>query len=213
MTNRTSRGAHSAVASTPPVSIEFVLDETGSMSGCKPATIGGFNDFLKEQRGVPGICQMTLTKFEGGSLVTPYEDLPLGFVPEMNTNTFLPGGGTNLFDAIIARVNARREAIRNWSAEPKVLLVVMTDGGDNISKNTIQEARSVIDTVQTFGWTCVYLGANQNALVVGEAMGFREGNIKSFATAEMRQTMQQLSAATTVYRTAAMSGETQKNFF
>jgi hypothetical protein len=195
------------------VSIEFVLDETGSMNRCKNATIGGFNEYLSEQRDQSGLCQMTLTKFEGGNLVTPYEDLDLGFVPEMTTSTFLPAGGTNLFDAIIARVQARRAAIKDWTVEPNILLVVMTDGGDNISRNTVAEVRSLIDQVQLDGWTCVYLGADQNALAVGSAMGFRPGNIKSFASAEMQETMRGLSAATTVYRTAAATGTATKNFF
>lgn len=192
-------------ASSIPVSIEFVLDETGSMSRCKNATIGGFNDFLREQKSVPGACQMTLTKFEGGNLVVPYGDLDIGFTPNLNHASFLPGGGTNLFDAIIARVLARREALKAWSVEPKVLLVVMTDGADNISKSTVGEVASVIRQVSVEGWTCVFLGADQNALRVGEQMGFQPGNIKSFASAEMEQTMQTLSSATTVYRTSGAS--------
>ncbi len=211
MTKTTQKGAQ--ICAPASLSIEFVLDETGSMSRCRNATIGGFNDFLKEQKDVPGVCQMTLTKFEGGKLVTPFEDLDLGYVPTLTSATFVPGGGTNLFDAILARVKARRDAMANWVVKPNVLLVVMTDGDDNMSTNPVTEVRSLVEMVQGDGWTCVFLGADQQALVAGGQMGFQPGNIKSFASAEMRETMRGLSASTTVYRSALATGAQTKNFF
>lgn len=201
---------------TRPVSIEFVLDETGSMSRVKNPTIGGFNEYLTEQQSQPGACQMTLTKFEGGRLVTPYQDLDLPFVPKMTPQTFNPGGGTNLFDAIVARIEARKTLLASWTVQPSVLLVVMTDGQDNLSRYNVANVRPMIEQVQSEGWTCVYLGADQNALSIGSALGFLPGNIKSFASAEMEETMRGLSAATTVYRSAVTSGATSttcKNFF
>jgi hypothetical protein len=207
---------HGAQTCAPviPVSVEFLLDETGSMSRIKNATIGGFNDYLKEQQDQPGTCQMTLTKFEGGRLVTPYEDLDIGYVPKMTTSTFIPGGMTNLFDAIVERIRRRKEALKSWSVSPNVLLVVMTDGDDNCSKNNINEVRGLIEQVTADGWTCVYLGADQNALYIGQQMGFHPSNIKSFASAEMEETMRDLSNATTVYRTAASKGTAStQNFF
>lgn len=195
-----------------PLCIEFVLDETGSMSLCRAATVGGFNDFLAEQKQIEGECLFTLTKFEGGNLTTPYQDLDIGFVPEMNENMFVPGGITNLYDALGIRIQAVKAKISDWSVQPKVLIVVMTDGGDNAS--TTYNAKSIHEQVQALEesgqWTFVYLGANQNALSVGSKMGFDEGNIRSFETAEMRETMRDLSAATTVYRA---SGGSTKNFF
>ena len=32
----------------------FILDQTGSMESCKRDTIGGFNNFLKEQKSIVG---------------------------------------------------------------------------------------------------------------------------------------------------------------
>jgi hypothetical protein len=51
-------------------------------------------------------------------------------------------------------------------------------------------------------------------LVIGERLGFPEGNIKSFASAKMRETMQTLASATTAYRaTRASTTEATRKFF
>ena len=200
------------VLDSEPLCIEFLLDETGSMSSCRNATVGGFNDYLNEQKSVTGECLLTLTKFEGGNLVTPYQDLDIGLVPEMTDRMFVPKGGTNLFDAIGDRIMKMRERMSSWDNSPKVLFVVMTDGGDNASyrydSSSIKELVTELEATER--WTFVYLGANQNALQVGAKMGFSEGNIRSFETAQMRETMNDLSRATTVYRA---SGDATKNFF
>jgi hypothetical protein len=214
MTTKTRRGRRIDSPVYPqhsPTVIEFVLDETGSMTGVAAQAVAGFNDFLSEQREVPGLCQMSLTKFEGHNLRTPYEDLPLQYVPNMTGSMFRPAGMTNLRDAIVARVTSLTQRLVNWTVQPKVLLVAMTDGGDNISRNTEMTVRLMLAAGREKGWTSVYLGADQDALRIGQSLGFDEGNIKSFASANIRETMQDLSSATTVYRSAA--GSSTRNFF
>lgn len=187
--------------------IEFVLDETGSMSSCKGATVGGFNDYIDEQRAVPGQCKMSLTKFQGGDLHTPYENLDLGFVPPMTDRMFVPGGMTNLFDAIGDRITTLAKSLETWAEQPNVLFIVMTDGGDNASRS--HNAASIARLVGQYrerGWGFAYLGANQNAVTVGTQMGFLPTECRTFETAEMRETMRDLSTGTTVYRTAVASG-------
>jgi hypothetical protein len=185
-----------------PTIIEFILDETGSMGVCKDAVVAGFNDYIEEQRSVPGLCQITLTKFEGGKLVTPYQDLDIGLVPLMTDRMFNPGGMTNLYDAIGERIASVQERTRDWSVTPNVLIVVMTDGADNQSRDYSHKAiKSVLWSHQRLGWTCVYLGAQEGAMKIASGLGFKEGNIKCFKQAQMKETMRDLSAATTVYRT------------
>lgn len=170
----------------------------------------GLYPHSSEQKQITGSCHFTLTKFEGGNLVTPYEDLPLSYVPDMNGSTFIPAGSTNLFDAITSRISMRKQLLDDWTVIPQVLFVVMTDGADNISRNNIDHVATAVGKARLHGWTCVFLGPNQTALQTGRQMGFAEGNIKPFSTTEMVDTMQTLSAATTVYRTAS---QTTKNFF
>jgi hypothetical protein len=217
MTKTTTRGRRklpSIVQNTPQnfICMEFVLDETGSMSSCANATVAGFNKFVDEQRSVSGLCQMSLSKFEGGNIKTPYEDLELSMVPSMTSKSFTPGGMTNLYDAIGNRITSLEQRIGNWVIAPDVLIVVMTDGSDNSSRTyNMESIRALITAYQARGWTFVYLGADQNALQIAEKLGFQEGNIKSFASKEMEETMSDLSARTTVYRTTAP--EARKGFY
>lgn len=212
-TRRGSRNRATKITNQLPTFVEFVLDETGSMGSCAMATVAGFNDFLSEQRKITGDCYLSLTKFDTSGLKTPYQDVDLRLIPDMLSSMFCPGGGTNLYDAIGHRIKALSGRMSSWAVKPNVLFVVMTDGEENGSRQyNLQSIRSLIEQYNGAGWTFVYLGANQNAVKVGESMGFRSGNCKSFATEKMRETMQDLSAATTVYRAAA-STATTRNFF
>jgi uncharacterized protein YegL len=192
-----------------PTIIEFILDETLSMNGQrgerKIATINGFNDFLGQQRGQPGLCLMTLTKFDSGrGQSTPYTDLDVNMVPDLRTETFLPGGSTNLKDTIVQRMTAVRGRISTWTVQPKVLLVIMTDGEDNCSKFTDAQVRQTItDTMERDQWAVVYLGAHSQALSVAMDYGIPSGNAKQFTDSEIRSTMSDLSAATKAYRATA----------
>lgn len=198
-----------------PTIIEFLLDETGSMGSCKNQTVGGFNDFLDEQKAQSGKCLLTLTKFATSRQTTPYVDIDVSMVPAMRPEWFLPSGGTNLRDAIGSRIQAVKLRTANWATKPNVLFVVMTDGDDNASREFNETAiKSGIEMCSDEGWTFVYLGADQDALKVANRLGFPEGNIKSFASAKMRETMQTLASATTAYRAARSSGiHTSGDFF
>lgn len=56
--------AFTVVQPTSLTLIEFILDETGSMSSCRESTIAGFNQYVKDQRNGAGDCYLTLTKFD-----------------------------------------------------------------------------------------------------------------------------------------------------
>lgn len=190
-----SKHAHSQL-----LCIEFILDETGSMNSCKKEAIAGFNNFIKSQKELDSECLVTLTKFEGGNMYTPYQDLDINLVPQMNENTFIPSGCTNLYDAVVTRINSGFR-FDSWAIRPEILYIVMTDGMDNMSSNTYSTVRDYIKNSSS-NKNFVYLGAHANAEKIATMMGFSDGNIKSFEKERMEDTMEILSNATTVYRTS-----------
>ena len=203
------------ISTEAPTIIEFLLDETGSMSSCHGPTVAGFNDFLTEQKSQSGTCLLSLTKFDTAGQKTPYVDLDIQMVPEMQFDWFNPGGGTNLRDTIGERLASLKQRLESWSVKPNVLVVVMTDGDDNASR-TFDEAtiRSALKTYGSEGWTFVYLGADQDALSTANRLGFPDGNIKSFASSKMRETMQTLARTTTAYRATRTAVRTaDEDFF
>lgn len=212
MASRPKKGRATVVAQPQqplPTVIEFLLDETGSMDSVKAPTIGGFNDFLREQRSNPGLALLTLTKFDTTGLKTPFVDIDVKVAPELTWNTFNPGSSTNLHDAIVERSVALAERLSSWQTKPHVLFIVMTDGMDNASRRTADHVRENVIYNMERGWTYAYLGADQNALMIAQRLGFPEGNVKSFASAEMQKTFHDVSKATTAYRSArAMATDT-----
>lgn len=210
-----SRRVREDVAIARPTIIEFILDETGSMGSYLLPTISGFNTFIKDQREQDGQGLLTLTKFDTNGLKTPYCDLDLTMVPSLTRETFIPGGGTNLRDAIMTRIEALEARLADWPVQPDVLLVALTDGEDNASRATVEQVRQRIEARQEDGWTFVYLGATGNAIEIASALGFPIGNCKQFEQRATQIAMQSLSNSTTVYRTsrATAMGAAERNYF
>ncbi|PZR74877.1 MAG: hypothetical protein DI537_45525, partial [Stutzerimonas stutzeri] len=75
---------------------------------------------------------------------------------------------------------------------------------------TIETARTLIEQAQDNGVVVVFLGPNDSALDVGTRLGIPTGNIKSFHTDKMRETMSDLTNATTAFRAGSTDA---KSFF
>ena len=77
----------------------------------------------------------------------------------MTSNSYKPGGGTALYDAIAEGV---RIADKDKSEEERVICVIMTDGEENSSRETTKEqVRNIISGYEAKGeWTFLYIGEN-----------------------------------------------------
>ena len=116
--------------------ITIVLDRSGSMSSVQADTIGGFNTFIKEQRKLPGECNVSLVQFDD-QYEPQYAGKPVGDAPFLDEKTFQPRGMTALLDAIGRTINEtgkRLGAMDDDDRPSKVLFVILTDGGENSSK-------------------------------------------------------------------------------
>ena len=167
--------------------IYFLLDRTGSMEAMRADVIGGFNGFLESQRREPGAARMTLVQFD---TVDPFElltdALPLEKVRNLSERTYVPRGGTPLFDAtasLISHASVRAEQ-RQMLREPAedVVFVTFTDGEENSSvRFTRAHVLSLVKAKQAAGWTFVFLGAGLDAYAEGGGVGYATGSTQSFA--------------------------------
>lgn len=146
--------------------IVMVLDRSGSMHECQEATVGGFNQFIRDQQDMPGSANVTLVQFDDQYEVV-HDAVALPDVPELNCQTFVPRGSTALLDAIGKAINGCAARFRN----NKVIFVILTDGLENASKEYKREQIcDLIKQREANGWTFVYIGANQDAIAEGASL-------------------------------------------
>lgn len=193
--------------STPTTTIiEFLLDETGSMCNARDATIGSFNEYINSQKRQDGECFISLTMFDDRGIRTQYTDVNVQDVQELTRDGYSPNGMTNLYDAVGSRIGALEHRSKGKPPASK-LIVIMTDGQDNCSKEfTSHSLKQLVSEREADGWTFVFLGANQDAWKVGQQFGMAKGNTMTYSTENMVGTMDVLAKATTSYRSVRASG-------
>lgn len=158
-----------------------ITDRSGSMSSIKADVIGGFNSFLADQKTVPGEARMTFAQFDDKYEVV-YEAKPLSEAPELTSATFTPRGSTALMDAIGQTMNVQgaRIAKENWAE--KVIVCIITDGGENTSREFTQpQIKTMIEHAQKNEWSFIFLAANQDAFAVGAGYGISGATTANFA--------------------------------
>lgn len=148
-----------------------ILDRSGSMGSMLNETIEGFNSFIDEQKAVKGKAKVTLVQFDNKYEVI-YSGVKLKNVPVLDTNTFKPRGMTALLDAIGKTLTEQKERITNEKWADKVIVVILTDGHENASQEfKTDTVKKLTKDAQDEGWSFVYLGANQDAIVAAQQFG------------------------------------------
>jgi hypothetical protein len=198
--------------------INIVLDETGSMNSCWDATISSFNDYVGSQKGQDGVCKVTMSMFSSsgygrqhlqlaggvvaqGGIRTLYTNKDVNEVELLSRSNYRPNGGTNLYDAIGTTIRNIESQLYGQSEVPNVLIVIITDGGENSSTEfSLAAVKALVQAKETEGWTFVYLGANQDAWQVGQSFGLARGQTMTYSTDNMADTTASLASATVAYR-------------
>lgn len=152
----------------------FIIDSSGSMFGSESDVIGGFKRVVDEQKANEnGSCVISVIDFN----TTP-EIVYLGKdVSEVNPNfNYVVGGSTALLDAIglgITKIHNYNMSLAKVDQPEKTMIVIMTDGGENCSKNydskTIKDKISEMKT--EFGWSFVYLGSDLTNVNDADSLG------------------------------------------
>lgn len=187
--------------------ISIVLDRSGSMDSVKLDTIGGFNSFLKAQKGVPGEATITLVQFDDIYEVV-YEGIRLQDAPLLNDQTFVPRGTTALLDAIGRTINAtgkRLATLPETERPEKVIFVILTDGYENASREfKVEQINDMIRHQRdVYAWEIVFIGANQDAITSASQMGIQAANALTYAanTVGTQQAFSSLTQNIAAYRT------------
>ena len=187
--------------------ITMVLDRSGSMQSIKDDTIGGFDAFISEQRRLPGRCTVSLVQFDN-----VYEEVYTGRdLADVPSLTLVPRGSTAMLDAIGRAVNAtgaRLAAMPEDRRPGTVIVGIMTDGLENASREfTYPMVKALIEQQeQVYGWTFMYMGANQDAIEVGASLGVARDRSLTYAGPKVAAAMGAYSASVGTIREAVAAG-------
>ena len=162
--------------------IAVLLDRSGSMESIKSDTEGGFNAFVADQAGHPGEARVTLAQFDTEYEIV-YANRP---VAEVAPLALQPRGMTALYDSIgrlITDVGAELVAVPESERPGKVIVVVLTDGHENSSTEWSHDAVAAVIKRQErdYAWDFVFLGANMDAVAIGQQMGFGADRSMTYA--------------------------------
>ena len=191
--------------------IAVIIDESGSMRDRKNDVIGGYRKLIEDQRQQPGECSVSLTKFGDVSEVI-YVDKPVHDVPL--PLSYSPGPTTALHDAIgqtITALGKRLAALPEDQRPGKVLVLIITDGQENCSKEYKgHQIREMIEhQTSKYGWVFNFMGCALSDIAVANTaqdLGIPIANATSFAGSQAQMAFEHYSQSAT--RTRDLQGAT-----
>jgi hypothetical protein len=189
--------------------IYFLLDRSGSMQSIKSDIEGGFAAFVEEQRRATGECRATLAQFDDVYELV-YADRPISDVPPLDLQ---PRNMTALHDAMgrmITDAGQKLEAMEADERPGTVIVAIMTDGMENASKEwTGASIKSLVSQQSNvWGWTFMYMGADQDAVEVGESLGIARGHAVTYSRGKSRDAMAAASGKIAKMRAARVAAPT-----
>ncbi len=181
------------------------------MSSVWDDTIGGFNAFVKtqkEQLAAGASATLSLVQFDD-AYEPNYFDVPVQNVQDLSRLTYQPRGSTALLDAIgrtITDLGAKLSAMPEAVRPGKVVVLIITDGQENASKEYSQPGRikTMIEHQRSaYAWQFVYIGANQDAITVGASMGILRSMSASYTPNNTKGLFAAAAANVSAYRSAS----------
>ena len=152
----------------------IVLDASGSMYSIRNEAIAGGVETIQTIRTAQKDNAnqehlFSLVVFNGRSIATVYDRMPIDKVPDLDANDYQPTDNTPLYDAM---GNAITNLQRYINDDDNVLVTVITDGYENSSVEwNHQRVFQLVEDLKNKNWLFTYIGANQDALKVAKGMG------------------------------------------
>jgi uncharacterized protein YegL len=197
------------------IAVAMILDKSASMGVVREAVIDGYNGYLRELRGSDR-ANGSRTGFSLTVFDTTFEHVwvgkPIVDVPALDHAHYVPEGMTALYDAVAHTVHETdRRLSEDGNEAMKVLVVVLTDGEENSSReyDAARLARLVAKYEARGNWTFVYLGAGHETLeearVEAERIGLKRDNAMRWRAdnTSARASMDMLSRATLARKAAS----------
>jgi hypothetical protein len=183
----------------------ILLDRSGSMQSLWVEALSSVNAFAKElanKTDGPAVdSHVTLAVFD--SQESLQFDVLRKKQPALHWETVTdkdatPRGMTPLLDAMV-RIIALAEA----DNPDKAVIVVMTDGQENASREVTRDGvKAALDRVKAKGWEVVFLGANFDNIADASSVGVQGGQQMAMSVGTMGASMSRLAKKSRAYGAA-----------
>jgi uncharacterized protein YegL len=150
--------------------ITLVVDRSGSMQSIKEEAEVGIRKFIEEQAALDGVkVKVSLYQFD-----TVYEPVfEVVKAKQAPAYDLVPRYGTALYDAIGKGIEDTKRAIDEAEKKAdKVVVVIMTDGAENSSKeHTFDSVTKLVDEQKAAGWEFIFLAGSLESVNFGRQSG------------------------------------------
>lgn len=203
----------------------LVLDESSSMGSVRNETLIGVNEQLKTIKKLAKQYKdqkyfVSIVKFStyAKHLI---ENVSASSVNELADSDYNPNGYTALHDAIGLGINSLKNKIGKKldSGEASALVVILTDGEENKSKEfNADSIKNLITSLEKTGmWTFTFIGANQDAVLTASSLGVNINNTVNYSASNVGTTLAFASISSAMgkremYRSAGAYEATTDNF-
>lgn len=198
----------------PRILINFILDESASMTSIKRSTIDAVNEYIQTLKNdTKSKYLFSLTVFNSNRLETVQKFTDIQKIKELKYTDYAPSGWTPLYDAVYDTVSSLSKVLKKDKSDNAVITAIMTDGEENASKKwNALELKTLISKLEEGGnWTFVFMGANQDSWLTAERLGISKDNVLDWqATDAGTQSAVSSFAAETVNFSMAMNDASAK---
>lgn len=156
----------------------IIVDESGSMSHLREATLSGINETInsirsaQEEFATTQEHKLTLVTFDTGvnrpDVRTMIDNQPISQIKEFKD--YMPNGCTPLYDAMGKTLTTLHQRIKD-DKDATAVVTVLTDGLENASREwNASGLRRLIEQLKEEGWSFSYMGSAHNVKEVTDLL-------------------------------------------
>lgn len=184
----------------------ILLDRSGSMQSLWVEALSSVNAFAKElanKTDGPSVdSHVTLAVFDSQESLqfdTLRRKQPALHWENVTDKDASPRGMTPLLDAMVRIIS-----LAEGDNPDKAVIVVMTDGQENASREVTHEGvKAALDRVKAKGWEVVFLGANFDNIADASSVGVGGGKQMAMSVGTMNESMSRLARKSRAYAQSA----------
>jgi uncharacterized protein YegL len=200
--------------------LSVLIDASGSMSGVQDEVIDAFNQMtraLSDSKAKDSILLSAWRFDDAPTLLFGYT--PIDSVRDLSKTDYVIGGATALYDAVMdgfTGIVGYGQDLRNNGIRTRSIVVVISDGGDNVSKHTASAVRTVSqDLLKQETYTLAFVGFGGSPAdfqQIANGIGFPSVLTAAASAKDIRHTLNLISSSV-VRASQAKIQPTGNNFF